>query len=365
MNIKDRAMAALRGDNPDMIPFLIYSGILPRGSVGRKLRNMGLGLCVHAPVYWVETRNVMIEQNARAIFLLIDDLSKNSLFKSYHTPVGSVSAALRTDVSQIPFTKEHVIKDLPDYEVVKYIIENTEFHPDYEAFRASQGDLGDDGIVAAFVERSPLQKALIELMGYERFSIDLYRHPKEFEDLLRTIEKKEDELYRIVADSPAEIVWCPDNINGIVTSPRLFEKYCIPFYNRQAQLLHKKGKILEVHMDGKLKCLRDLIAKTDVDVVEAFTPPPMGDLPLDEARSTWGRETVIWVNFPGSVFMLGEKAVRRLTIELLRSIAPGERFVMGVTEDIAGDTMNPYMATGLATVLKTVRKHGRFPVSSG
>lgn len=362
MNIKERALAALHGEEPDIIPFLIYSGILPRGAVERKLRNKGLGICLHAPVYWVETRNVTIEQNARAIFLLIEDLSKKGLHKTYHTPVGTVTASMRTDVSQIPFTREHVIKDVSDYEVVTYIIENTEFHPDYNAFKAAERNLGDDGIVAAFVERSPLQKALIELMGYERFSIDLYRHTKELEELLRTIEKKEDELYRIVAESPAEIVWCPDNVNGVVTSPNIFEKYCVPFYNKQAQLLHKKGKILEVHMDGKLRCLRYLVPKTGIDVVEAFTPPPMGDLPLDEARKTWGKSFRIWANFPGSVFMLGKKAVKRRTIELLNEVAPGERFVMGVTEDIAGDTMNPYMEIGLTTVLKTLQKYGEFPI---
>jgi len=327
MNIKERALAALRGEEPDMIPFLIYSSILPRGSVGRKLRNMGLGLCMHAPVYEVDTHNVKVEENARAILVLLEGLSKKPLHRVYHTPVGSVSVKLRTDLSQIPWTKEYLIKDLSDYEVVTYIIENTEFHPDYETFLSVEKDLGDDGVVPAIVERSPLQKLLLELMGYERFSIDLYRHTKELEELLRVVEKKEDEMYRIVAESPAEIVWCPDNINGMTIGPKLFEKYCIPFYNKQARLLHKKDKIYEVHMDGRLKCLRDLIPKTEIDVIEAFTPPPMGDLPLAEARAMWGEKYVIWMNFPGSVFMLGGEAVRKRTMELLREAAPGNRFV--------------------------------------
>jgi len=362
MNVKERTLAALRGEEPDMIPFLIYSSILPRGSVGRKLRNMGLGLCVHAPVYEVDTHNVRVEENARAVLVLLEGLSKKPLHRVYRTPVGDVSITLRTDISQIPWTREYLIKDLSDYEVITYIIENTEFYPDYEAFLSVERNLGEDGVVPAIVERSPLQKLTLEIMGYRRFSIDLYRHPKELEDLLRVIEKKEDEIYRIAAESPAEIIWCPDNIDGATIGPKLFEKYCIPFYNRMARLLHKRGKIFEVHMDGRLKCLRDLIPKTEIDVVEAFTPPPMGDLPLAEARATWGEKYAIWMNFPGSVFMLGEKAVRKRALELLREAAPGNRFVMGVTEDIAGDTMNPYMEGGLKAVLEVLREYGHYPI---
>jgi len=113
--------------------------------------------------------------------------------------------------------------------VVAYIVENTEFYPNYEAFLNAEKDLGDDGVITAIVEGSPLKKLLPELMGYERFSRDFYRNPKEFENLLRVIEKKEDELYHIVVGSPAEIMWCPDNINGIVIGPKIFEKYLIPF----------------------------------------------------------------------------------------------------------------------------------------
>lgn len=45
--------------------------------------------------------------------------------------------------------------------------------------------------------------------------------------------------------------------------------------------MHKKGKLYMAHMDGKLKSAKDLIARTDIDIIEGFTPP-MGNLSLQE-----------------------------------------------------------------------------------
>jgi len=49
-------------------------------------------------------------------------------------------------------------------------------------------------------------------------------------DLYYSIDKKLDEAYRSVADLPAEIVWIPDNVTEDLISPKMFEKYCLPFY---------------------------------------------------------------------------------------------------------------------------------------
>ena len=40
-------------------------------------------------------------------------------------------------------------------------------------------------------------------------------------------------------------------------------------------------------MDGRLARLRQEIGATALDFVEGFTPPPLGDLELEEARAAW------------------------------------------------------------------------------
>ena len=81
---------------------------------------------------------------------------------------------------------------------------------------------------------------------------------------------------------------------------------------------------------SNLSVFKNLIAQTGVDVIEAFTPPPIGDLSVAEARKAWGEKTIIWVNFPETVFLYGEESTKEYTIDLLKSDS-SSALVIGMT----------------------------------
>ncbi len=57
-------------------------------------------------------------------------------------------------------------------------------------------------------------------------------------------------------------------------------------------------------MDGKLKSLKELIKKADIDVIESFTfPEGGGDLSLEEARADWKDKSII-ANLPTFLLMI-------------------------------------------------------------
>jgi len=350
LNIKERALTVYHGEEPDRIPWLIYDVLCPRGSMDRKLRNRGMGLKVTSRVLREEMPHVRVEAKT----------SGNIVERTYHTPVGDLSTKERIDLPEGAggsWTVEHMIKQASDFAAAEFMVEDTVVVPDYEPFLNAERNLGGDGIVMVWAGRSPLQKTQIEFMGYKTFAVALYRCLKELEHFLRVLDKKMDERYRVIAESPAEIINGTDNVNSEIVSPKLYEKFIVPFCKRQAQVLHRHGKILEDHLDGKLAWLKDLIAKTNLDVVEAFTPPPMGDLPLAEARSAW-KGKVISLNFPESVFLEGSAAVRRYAENLLREAAPGDGLLVTITEDIPVK----YRWTGLSAVTSVLRKYGKYPL---
>ena len=128
-------------------------------------------------------------------------------------------------------------------------------------------------------------------------------------------------------------VWVPENITASITTPNFFKEFCIPFYHEVAEILHKEDKILVAHMDGLLKPLIELIAESDVDVIEAFTPSPMGDISISEARKMW-KNKIIWMNYPGIIIANNDlNFIREYTKDILKSIAPGDRFLIGCTEN--------------------------------
>ena len=142
---------------------------------------------------------------------------------------------------------------------------------------------------------------------------------------------------RLQPNHPPPISLCGDNIDGVLVNPNLFKKYFMPVYEKQAEVLHKHGKLMAVHMDGRLNVLKDLIAETPIDIIEAFHPPPMGDLPLSEALSLW-KDKTIWVGFPGSVYDLGVQATKAHALNLLAEAGNGERLAVAMsTENIVSN----------------------------
>jgi hypothetical protein len=379
MNPKERIMAALRHEEPDMIPFTIYIETLHLAGLAlyepwRKLLDQGLGINASMAVqtHKVICRNTTMDithhygnvTSWSPVDILVAMNSPHEVLGNLRTPIGSLSlkAKLQSlDLSvMLPWFPEDgfVIKSVDDYEILQYIIEDAEYTPHYEEIKDFQMILGNYGIIPSFVPKSPFQ-AMIMLMGTKRLSIDYYMHRKEFDELYRTIYKKEVEVYKIAAESPAEVIWGPDNVTSLVTSPPLFEKYSLPFYNEVAEIFHKNKKKYVVHMDGTLKSIANLIAKTKIDAIESFTPPPIGDLPIDKARELW-KDKVIWANFPEPVCLQGQIAVRKKVVEMLKSAAPGNNFLMGASEEFPSTL---HLLNTIPTILKIINKYGKYPIT--
>jgi hypothetical protein len=139
-------------------------------------------------------------------------------------------------------------------------------------------------------------------------------------------------MYEIAAKSPAPVVLCGDNVDGVLANPKLFQAYFMPEYEKQAAVLHAHGKLMAVHMDGRLDVVKDLIGETPIDIVEAVHPPPMGDLSIGEALRRWP-DKAIWIGFPSSAYDFGPKAVQESALGLLREVGTGERVAIAMSTE--------------------------------
>ncbi|UCD73446.1 MAG: hypothetical protein JSW01_02035 [Candidatus Bathyarchaeota archaeon] len=324
----------------------------------REVRNRGLGLLCYRPCFVESVSKVEVTTKTEG----------DILTRTYTTPVGSITERLKFGVGygqgrygrdwkgMQPRRIEFAVKNTEDYDVLKFIIENTHYEPYYFAIEDQQKRLGDDGIVVARIGYSPFQRLLIQWVGPR-----LYIHharQRELVDAVYSIleERCEAELFPIAADSPTEVVLYGDNIDGVLVSPQIFEEYHLPSYTKCAEMLHAKGKLLDVHMDGRLKNISSLIANSDIDIVEAFTPPPMGDFSIEEALSMW-KEKILWVNFPSSVSVLmGPSDVKKYLVEQLKLMIPGARLL------IIASTEN-YLPEENLRVMTEVMQRARLPLS--
>ena len=354
MTILERINAVLHGGEPDRVPYVPYDNLVPRGDFERELRNRGMGMCLRRSGIWSETRNVEVEYRTEGALS----------YTIYHTSAGTVRSGRRTHVGRISdgesIEAEWMIKGVADFEPVIFMIENTVFHSDYPGFLANVRDVGTDGIVR-FDGCGPPYDASDGYFSLEMWAQAQHEWPEQFARLVAALEGRTERLMPLVVKSPGEFV-SMGSLSGIY-GPKQYQRYALPFYERWVAELKAAGKIASVHAhNSNLSVFARLVKGTGCQVVEAFTPPPVGDLSLADARSAWGPEVVIWVNFPETLFWLGRQQTYDYTADLLKQDKSSKRLVIGMTEmgsyGITDDESERLFKDGMRAIMDAIDEHG-------
>ena len=349
MDIRERILAAVNWEEPDKVPLTIYEEMLPRGSRERMLRECGIGLVLRLPAYRLEHRQVEITtreywENGRKL-----------IRKTIHTPVGDVWQTLEPDTGGYGtsnWIKEHYVKKPEDFKTMAYFISDPIYRDNNDYIKEAVRRMGRDGIVAIRVAKSPMQEMLYRMMGLERFSID-YHERRDLVDFLHdTTQKRYEEIYALAAETPVEIMQLSDNITGDVVGGDRYRKYLMPGYRRMKELLRGTGKKLAVHMDGRLASLSDEIAEAEFDIVEALTPPPVGDVEVKKARQIWP-DKMLWLNFTSTVHVESVEAIEAHARKLIEEAGTKRGFAIGVTEDAPIQALE----RSLETISKVIRDY--------
>ncbi|MFQ5809754.1 MAG: uroporphyrinogen decarboxylase family protein [Armatimonadota bacterium] len=352
MTRRERVFTALRGGMADRLPFTCYLNLVPRGETERRLREEGLSLLLRRRVMSTVTPNVESERGE-----YWQD-GKRVVRQTYRTPVGEVSETYRTGGGYGTSLRcEFPIKRPEDYEVVRFMVQDEVYTPAYEGFLADVDTMGEDGAVIGTLGYTPMMRMLVYLMGPERFAMDMRERPTDFFGLYEAIAERHREMHQIAADSPADVFIYGDNITSEMIGLERFQEYVIPRYNEFASILHERGKLIGVHMDGKMTHLAEAVAESDIDIVEAFAAFPDGDLPIGDARRAWS-EKVIWTNFPSPVHLYAPEDIEEYTRGMLADIAPGDRFLVGITENVPDNVWQQSMSV----ISRVLKEEGALPL---
>jgi hypothetical protein len=352
MNIKDRVLCALRGEMVDQVPFTSYAGLFPENERDPLMKEGEIGLVHRVPAYQSKSPNVKSKSEE------FYENGDRRIRYTFETPVGSVYETLRTGGGYgTNLRYEFLIKRPEDYKVVEFMMRDIVYTPYYDGMINTEKAVGNDGVVIGNLKYTPIQQMLVLLMGPERYGIDYYENRDLFDSLYDAITEKDRELYRISAESPAEFFIYGDNITSDMIGLERFVKYAIPRYNEAADILHEKGKKLGVHMDGNLMILKDAIAESGIDFLEAFTPSPMFDMSVADARAAWP-EKVMWINYTSCFHIAGPEAIKAHTLDLLRQSYPGDHFLISITENVPDNVRKE----SFAIIARTLKENGKLPL---
>ncbi len=349
--IRSRLLSVYKNTAAGIRAAASYVRYIPRGDQERVLRNSGLGLIDFYPAVsllapaW-HTHEGYISTVKGAVFQIehYEEDGFPTEKRSYRTPVGTVCQRIQKDPQgQSDWTRQYYISTEDDYRVVQYLAEHTVFRPHHREITARLADLGEDGVLLARLDRSPFQKILVELASPETFLMDMLTRTPAAIALLETLRDRLMEQVDLACQSPAQLVWQPDNLSGDMTPPDLFKEFVLPFYQEASERVRNAGKVYVVHMDGRMKSLCNMIAESGVPVIESFSLPDVGgDISLEEAYAVWPSK-VILPNFPASWCEKNDDAIRLALAEMLAAVPKTANVIIQISEDL---TPNQFYRVG-------------------
>jgi len=352
MTPRDRVRHVLGGEPADRIPFVAFFNKIPRCELERQLRNDGLCL-INKMAIWSERLAGISEE----IVHRRGDDGNWRVRTTVSTPVGEIHQVDRP----VPGTvwREKVWYTGPeDYEPIEFMIRSRTYEPRFEAYRRAEMEDGGDIIERVRLGWSPLQEIIYEIIGVEQFAYEWADHRRQVIGLYETLCEDFRKRCQIAAESPATYIVCDGNVSPEVIGRQRFEQYVLPHWDECADMLHERGKLVGAHLDARNGLLAEAIGRSRLDFIESFTPPPDGDLTLAEARRLWP-EKVILMNFPSSLHHWGAAAVEEATTGIIRQSAPGDRFMLGIFEDVPANWRQTVPA-----IARAIDKHGQLPVSA-
>ncbi|MHB1133551.1 MAG: uroporphyrinogen decarboxylase family protein [Chloroflexota bacterium] len=346
MDVRERILTALTWGEPDRVPLTTYARMLPQGAGERLARNLGVGLVYRPPAH------VESHREAEVISREYWENGERRLRKTIKTPVGEIWQTLRAEGAYGTSTwiVEHFLKGPDDYKVMEFYINDAVYKDNYAEIGELRRRVAGDGLVYVRIHKTPLQEMLYFMLGMERFALDFYERRDLFDSLFHTMCRRYEELFVLAAAAPVELVLMGDNISGDVVSRERFRDYIAPLYKRIREAVSGTGKLIGAHMDGRLGALKGEIATADLDVIEALTPPPMGNVSLNEAREIWPRKAQ-WINFTSSMHIAEPEEIADHTRQLLADWGDKRGLAIGVTEDAPVEALERSLAT-IARVLE-------------
>jgi hypothetical protein len=252
----------------------------------------------------------------------------------FDTPHGSLLEVHKFTIDHTWRRIEFLAKKTEDLPALRWLLERRiiRFMPD--SFRIGAAFIGDRGVPQFWVPKSPYQALAQIWMKLQDLIYALADYPAEVEATMQAIDDSYEGLYEeITASGKVKMLNFGENIHDSLLSPRYFERYLIPFYEKRCSQLHKAGIFAHVHLDGYFHSLLKYLRYLPFEGIEALTPTPQGDVTLEEMAEHIG-DKVLLDGIPAVYFLptFSEEMLMESVEKIVRLFYP--RLVLGISDEL-------------------------------
>jgi len=347
MTKRERLLALLKGQKPDILPwygdlaywftYLNRTGRMPEkyhteDGIYRLQADLGVGFHLQG-FYPFTTHYEGVDVKT--------DITNDITTTVYSTPAGTLTERWR----YIPetFSKapaEHLVKDIDDLAALRYLYEHTYYLPDNTKIAKHREYVGDNGITVCYSPRTPFMELVVLKAGINALTFCIADDPEEFEATLDVIGKNFNKAFDITIATDCDCIMVPENLSSEMVGKEYYRRYMESYHQDWSQKIKDKGKYSMVHMDGTLKGLLNEVSHSGFDILEALTPAPVGDIPLEDFASYAPDNVILWGGLPGAFFSddVSDGDFDKFTIEAIKYMSKNPRFVLGVADQVPPHT---------------------------
>jgi hypothetical protein len=275
------------------------------------------------------------------------------------TPIGSIERARIWEQKTYAWgISRWGIRDLEDLRVLQFAMSRRRFVPHWERYRMWDEYVGDDGVVYLSPGYSAIGFLMHQWMGIETLVYATADYPEAVHEAVDAINESNLELVDLICESPAAIIMMGDNFSSDIQPPWFFAEWSRPFYAEAIRRLHRAGKKVAVHIDGKLKGALEMFREIGADCADAVTPTPLGDLDPTQCRAAAGEEFILSGGVSPELWLpdVPRDQFERKVLEWLEQRAVSPRIIAA-----AGDQVPPGAEEERIAVMRDlVEHHGRF-----
>jgi len=354
MTHRDRALAAMRGEPVDRIPFIARMdlwygfhhsrGTLPhpyeRASLWDIQRDLGIGIFGFG--VWDASFYKLVRHDVE----ITESIEGEITTTEHRTPHGTLTCRDRmaeelAEAAGAGARVEYPFKSPADYDALRFLIEHAEVVENFEEYGRFVDAIGGDGLALPFSGHLPAHQLMLHLMGYERFYYELYENDSRIEGLVQALNDQQRRILDLAAKCPAQAIEVGGNYDEQMTPPPIFDRFFAPFYREARETLSSAGKLLVIHGDGEMKVLLTSLMDCGVQVVEALTPSPMTSIDIRSTRRLWQDKVAMWGGIPSIILteVFSDADFERHMEDLFDAVAPGDRFVLGFGDNVPTDAL--------------------------
>jgi hypothetical protein len=226
---------------------------------------------------------------------------------------------------------EYLIKTPQDFELIARYAPPAE-EADCRLVRRAQEAIGEAGMTEACTHGAfntlNMFRKLDDLMTDPYTDEPFYRAMMEY-FVDRTIRQD-----RKMVEAGADVIEIGGNMATSGVGPKYFEQFVLDYENRLARAIRDAGAFTVYHNCGDAAKIMHLYNQLDIDVWGYLTPPPFGDVDLDEALRVIRPDLVLRGNVDQVEFLVkaSPQDIRARVREVMEKVKPRGNWILSTTD---------------------------------